>query len=110
MDVSQVELTGTVGADGTLVLDGPVRLEPGRVKVVVETLPLVLPEGGSFLERMQAIWDAQDARGYVPRSAEEFIAELRKAREEWGEREAMRERIRKECVDARNAATAFTGR
>jgi len=105
MSLEQVELTGTVRAGGVLELDGPVKLEPGRVKVTVSAVPEVeLPKDDPFWQRMQTIWDGQKARGHVPRTAEEIDAELRESREEWDEHQEAMERIQMEAWASRQAA------
>jgi hypothetical protein len=96
MSAQQVEVMGTVRADGVLELDGPVVMEPGRVKVIVQAKRPERPEppkDDPFWQMMHSIWDGQKARGHVPRSAEEIDAELREAREGWDERQRGIERL-----------------
>ncbi|MGL4551291.1 MAG: hypothetical protein ACRC33_08890 [Gemmataceae bacterium] len=104
----RVELTGTLGADGTLTLDGK---PAGPVRVVVEAVPaaFVPPKDDPFWRRMQAMWDRLDASGYVPRSAEEIDASLRELRDEWDERQQEIERIQQEGWEARRAKKETDG-
>ncbi len=108
MSIEVVEMTGTLRPDGVVVLDGPVAVAPGRVKVTVQAVPFELPKDDPFWQRMQAIWDGQKARGHVPRSAEEVEAELREARDEWDEHQEALERIQLEAWAARQAAKEAT--
>jgi hypothetical protein len=78
MDVIETTLEGTIQPDGTLILDGPTNLPAGRVQVVVRPTPETRQhDGGSLLDTIRAIWADQEARGHVPRTAEEVGAELR---------------------------------
>lgn len=92
----QVAVQGTVHADGTLQLDDPVRIPPGRVQVSVQ--PIVEPPPDDpFWATMQRIWADQQARGHVPRPKEEIDAEIRRARDEAAEEMEAVERLRQEC-------------
>jgi hypothetical protein len=94
---------GTLKPDGTLELDEKINLPPGRVQVLV-LQPVPTDPKDPFWERMEAIWAAQKASGYVPRSAEEIEAERRKMREESEEEMREIERIHEECQRARQEA------
>ena len=52
-----------------------------------------MPGDDPFWQRMQAIWDAQKAAGYVPRSAEEVETERRLERGEWEAHQQAIERL-----------------
>ena len=97
--MSQIEVVveGTLKPDGTLELDQKPNLAPGRVKVVLrqESLPK-LPQGDPFFDMLKAIWEAQQARGHIPRSVEEVETERRQIRDEWEERMREIERIQEE--------------
>ncbi len=84
-----VVIAGTLRPDGTLDLDEKPNLPAGRVQVIVQPLP-ELPTDDPFLQRMQAIWAAQQARGHVPRSAEQVEAE----------RQALNDEMDKEIDEA----------
>ncbi|WP_165226964.1 hypothetical protein [Aquisphaera insulae] len=88
-------IEGIVQPDGTLVLDAPAKLPAGRVRLIVLPLPDV-PPGDSFWDMMQSIWADQEARGFVPRSAEQVEAERRDMREGWEERLQAIERLQAE--------------
>lgn len=55
MSQNVIVIQGTLTADGTIQLDEKPNLPPGRVQVVVQSLPQ-LPAGDPFWQRMQAIW------------------------------------------------------
>jgi hypothetical protein len=105
MSQGRIGTEGTVKADGTLELHGPVPLPPGRVWVTIQ--PIVEPpEDDPFWQRMKAIWEAQKARGYVPRSVEEIEAERRALREEMEEEIEAAIRLHEECQRAKREAEA----
>lgn len=87
-------VTGTLNGDGSLVLDERLRLPPGRVQVTVQP-ESKFKQASSMMETLKQIWADQDARGYVPRSGEEMDTQLRELRDEWDERDAFLERIRR---------------
>jgi len=98
----QFEVEATIQSDGTLVLDEKLPLPPGRVRVVVQG-PTVSPEVEDYWRTLRAIWEAQKARGHVPRTVEEVVAERKALNDEMEEeiQEAMRlqeesQRLRKE--------------
>lgn len=95
MSIPLIVVNGTVKADGTLELEEKVPLPAGPVQVTVQPLP-ELPADDPFWQRMRAIWDAQNARGHVPRSTREVEAERQAFRDEWEERLAEMERLREE--------------
>ncbi len=96
MSVTEIVVQGTLNPDGTLELDDKPNLAPGRVTVVLRPVP-ELPSDDPFWQRMQAIWDGQKARGFVPRSAQEVEAERRRVRQEWEERMQRIEQVRAEA-------------
>jgi len=79
------ETTGTVTANGVLVLDAPVPLAEGKVRVTVlpEPGPEPLRTKQSLAEFLEMIHARQAARGHVPRSREEIDGALREERESW---------------------------
>jgi hypothetical protein len=85
MSTTPLIVQGIVNADGTLELEGKVSLPPGRVQVTVQPLP-DLPADDPFWQQMQAIWDAQKARGHSPRSVAEVETERQAIRSEWEKR------------------------
>ena len=92
MSAAPVILQGVVKPDGTLELTEKVNLPPGPVLVSVQAAP-----ADEFLARMETIWAAQRARGFVPRSAEEVEAERRALRDESEEEIEEAIRIHAEC-------------
>ncbi len=92
-------LDGTVTSEGRLVLDEPLTLPPGRVRVVVEPLP-ELPMDDPFWQMLHGIWDRQRESGFVARTEEEVEAEREAVRNEWEERSTQLE-----AVQARTGAT-----
>jgi hypothetical protein len=95
MKAMEAVIEGTIQSDGTLVLDEPTKLPPGRVRVIVQALP-ELPEGDPFWEMMKSIWAAQKARGHVARTAAEVEAERERNRNAWAERQQAIERTQEE--------------
>jgi hypothetical protein len=94
MSELSMEVEGTLHSDGTLELDEKPTLPPGRVKVVLQTLPQ--PTGKQDpLGVLQAIWADQKARGYQPRSVEEIDAALNQMRDEWEEHQKSLEELQK---------------
>jgi hypothetical protein len=98
MSRSQVEVEGTVQADGTLVLDEKLTLPAGRVRVLVQVVAPPAPDRWAVLER---IWAERRALGVQPRSAEEIDAELNALRDEWDEHQQALEQIQDEARQAR---------
>jgi hypothetical protein len=95
MSLMGTVIEGTIQPDGTLVLDEPTKLPPGRVQVIVQALP-ELPEGDPFWEMMKSIWANQKTRGHISRSVQEIEAERRETIESWERREQAIERHREE--------------
>jgi hypothetical protein len=99
-----VIIEGTIKPDGTLELDGKVELPPGPAQVLITPWP-ELPQDDPFWQMMRSIWDAQKARGHVPRSAEEVEQERRRVRDEWDERMEAIERIQAEARQLRGQSS-----
>ncbi len=74
--------TGTLSNPRTVVLDRPLALPPGRVRVVVEALPATMPER-SWLEKLEEIRQALRQSGYHFRSREEIDAQIQIERDNW---------------------------
>ena len=75
--------TGTLSDKQTVILDKPVPLPNGRVRVTVEMLPPDKVEG-TFLSKLKAIRQALSANGYRPRTKAEIDAQIKEERETWG--------------------------
>lgn len=77
-------VTGTLIDGTTLQLDEPLPAGAGRVRVTVEAADPA-PSAGpkpSAAERLAEFRRRQEARGFVPRSAEEIDADVRELRGE----------------------------
>jgi hypothetical protein len=101
-DTPSLVLEGTLTPDGTLQLDQRPNLPAGRVRVTVQPLSPAAPPGDTLMSRMRAVWDAQKARGHVPRSREEIDADLNALRDEAEEEMQAVERLSDECRRARD--------
>jgi hypothetical protein len=85
MELAASVIQGTITPEGTLQLDQQPNLAPGRVQVIVQSLP-ALPSDDPFWHRMEAIWEAQRKAHHVPRDASEIEEQTRAVREEWEQR------------------------
>jgi len=73
---------GTLATPQTVILDYPVMLPLGRVRVVVEPLPAVPPEH-TWLRTLAEIREALQKSGYQSRDKEEIDAQIQAERESW---------------------------
>ena len=73
---------GTLSDGKTVVLDQPIQLPPGRVRVIVERLTEDGPKE-NWLDKLYAIRHALRESGYRPRTREEIDAQIRNERESW---------------------------
>jgi hypothetical protein len=104
MSREETTVAGTLGPDGTLILDEKPNLPPGRVTVVLlQEAEAAPPKDDPFWQRMQAMWDAQRASGHVPRSVAEIEAQQRQTRDGWAERQEDIERLQEEGRSARQS-------
>jgi len=99
MSQTETVMQGTVTPDGALVLADRLDLPPGRVRVVIQSLPDLADD--PFWQRMEAIRAGQAARGHVPRSVEEVESDRRAMREEMEEEIQEALRLQEECRQAR---------
>jgi len=76
--------TATLSNKKTLILDEPVPLTVGRVRVTIEQLPEAL-SGTAFLVKLLAIHQRMRESGYRSRSKEEIDAQIRAERDSWEE-------------------------
>ena len=95
MNPNTVEIEGTVHEDGTLLLHEKILLPAGRVRVTVQPIAEMTP-ADQFWTGMRAIWDAQAARGHVPREKEVIDAEIKALRDEAEEEMREFERLHEE--------------
>ncbi len=80
MSETQVEVTGTLQPDGTLVLDQKPRLPPGRVRVVLQTVaPTAAPSEGlvEFVNRVRRESEARGHRFMTDEEVAAWVEELR---------------------------------
>ncbi len=76
--------TGTLVDGRTVTLDEPIPLTSGRVKVVIESIPM---EQFDTLEAfLEALQKRRAERGYVPRTREEIDREMQEERDGWNDR------------------------
>jgi hypothetical protein len=73
---------GTLSDEKTVILDKPVSLPPGRVRVIVERLADEQPED-NWLDRLRTIRRALSESGYRPRTRKEIDAYLSAERDSW---------------------------
>ncbi len=75
--------TGMLSDNQTVILDKPVPLPVGRVRVTVEMLP---PDNleGTFLSKLKAIRQTLSENGYRPRTKAEIDTQIKDEREAWG--------------------------
>ena len=74
--------TGTLADGNTVILDEPLHLPSGRVRVIVELLPDGKPEH-DWLYRLHEIRRSLRESGYCPRTAQEIDEQIRAERESW---------------------------
>jgi hypothetical protein len=73
---------GTLSDEKTVILDQPIRLPPGRVRVIVEPLPDEQPEN-AWLDTLRAIRQTLRESGYRYQSRTEIDEQIRSEREGW---------------------------
>jgi len=101
MNETQVVMDGTLQPDGTLELDERPNLPPGRVRVTMQAATVRSPTRVGLMERMEAVWADQKARGDVARSREEIDSELNAMRDEAEEEMQAIERLHEESARRR---------
>jgi hypothetical protein len=95
-----VTVEGVVKPDGTLEVAEKVNLPAGKVQVTLVPLS-ELPRDDPFWQRMEQIWAAQKARGYVPRGIDEVESERRTLRQEMEDEIQEAIGLQEECRRAR---------
>lgn len=76
--------TATLSDKRTLLLDAPLPIPAGRVRIIVEQLPQA-PSGSDFLVRLQAIHAHLEASGHQSPTRQEVEARIQIERETWEE-------------------------
>ena len=74
--------TGTLSDHKTVILDEPIRLPPGRVRVIVEPL-LGKSATYDWLDKLRAIRQTLRESGYRPRSRQEIDDQIQSERQSW---------------------------
>ncbi|MGO9468820.1 MAG: hypothetical protein ACLQVF_32230 [Isosphaeraceae bacterium] len=82
MSPTEAVIAGTLNADGTLELDEKPNPSPGRVLVVVQSMPRPAATKRGLVEVMDEIRASQRARGYQGRTLGEMQAEEQARQEE----------------------------
>jgi hypothetical protein len=111
MNLTETMIEGTIQPDGTLVLDEPTKLPPGRVKVVLRQEAESMsprPLGHEFFQMMEEIWAGQKARDHVPRTQEEVESERRTMRGQVDDEIEAAIRLQEECRRRRKQAESET--
>jgi len=75
---------GTLSDEKTVILDQPIHLSPGRVRVIVERITDERTEA-TWLNTLNEIRESLRESGYQPRTREEIDAQIRAERERPGE-------------------------
>jgi hypothetical protein len=83
MSLSEAVVEGTLKSDGTLELDQPPSLAPGRVKVILQHMSAGPSGRRGLAEVIDEIRRGQQARGFQGRSGEEIEAGLREGENEY---------------------------
>ena len=73
---------GTLSDEKTVILDQPIHLPPGRVRVIVERLPDE-QAASAWLDALHAIRASLRASGYRFRTKDEIDGQIRSERESW---------------------------
>ena len=76
--------TGTISDKNTLILDGPIPLPVGRVRITVERITPP-PTGDNFLAKLHALQKTLQASGYRPRTKTEIDTQIQVERDSWDE-------------------------
>jgi hypothetical protein len=93
MSIPVIEVSGTLRADGTLVLDAKPNMAPGRVRITLQPAEA----GADVIAVLQRIHAEQAASGYTPRSREQIDADIAAMRQEDEERLRQIEQLHDEC-------------
>src|SRR4051794_36439118 len=81
MSAPQVEVTGTLHPDGTLVLDQKPNLPPGKVRIVVQPVPETAPPTETLMEFVQRSRRELEAAGSHLMNEQELNAHVEWLRE-----------------------------
>ncbi len=76
-------VTGALSNERTIILDQPLPLPAGNVRVTVVILAETQAQA-PFLVKLEAIHQTLRASGYSPRTREQVDAQIQAERESWG--------------------------
>lgn len=107
MTAHPIIVEATLRPDGSLELHEKLPLLPGRVQLVVQSLPN-LPDD-PFWQMMKQMWADQKSRGQVPRTREEIDAELEQLDSEADEEMQATERLQEQYRQTHHDKTRDTG-
>ena len=75
-------MTGVLSDNQTVILDAPLPMPTGRVRVIVEVLSM--PNANiSFVEKLKAIHQSLQESGYLFRTKAEVDAQIKAERDSW---------------------------
>ncbi|GEM_PF-817260 len=83
MSLDEAGTEGTLKPDGTLELDQMPSLSPGRVKVILQSVPANGQRQLGLAEVIDEIRQSQQARGFQDRSAEEIEAAMQEGEQDY---------------------------
>jgi hypothetical protein len=89
LSLTEAVVEGTLKPDGTLELDEKPNLSPGRVLVVVQSIPSPPAPKRGLVDVLDEIRATQRVRGYHGRTLEELQAEEQARRQEEDEHESV---------------------
>ncbi len=106
MSLTELVIEGDLQPDGTLVLAEKPKLPAGQVTVVLRRREPRNESGWDqkLFQAMEEIWAAQQARGFIPRSAEDVERERRELRRECAEEVEAAIRLQQESRRLRQQA------
>ena len=106
MDVTETTLEGTIQPDGSLILDGPTSLPPGRVEVVVRPATKPQANGAAFLRMLREFEESKLGGGTAQRSITEREAIRREMEEELTEMAHLQEDCRQRRAEAEDGSNS----
>jgi hypothetical protein len=108
MSATHVIIKGTLNPDGSLELDSKLNLAPGRVQLIVQSLP-DLPKDDPFWQMMERIWADRNAAELTPRTTEDVEAQRRALREDVDDDIEKAEQLQKDSARLRQDVKRMSG-